>query len=182
MSQLHSWDVSAVNLNLTPMFVGPPLIKLPDQVIEDLATDQHYGIGNKMVCTIRDGVLSVRLALLEIVPVNHSRWLTTENRLLRLWVWRHGLKGTNLKNLQFTVEFIIGVYTILAGSTLPSYHARHIPFLLDCLKSQRKKVLDLVMPTEKICLVCPQWSHPPNTAVLWVSEEEDWGDGENIGH
>ena len=65
------------------MVAGPPLIKLPDQVIEDLATDQHYA---KNVCTIRDGVLPVRLALLEIVPVNHSSWLTTENRLLRLWV------------------------------------------------------------------------------------------------
>ena len=66
------------------MVAGPPLIKLPDQVIEDHSTDHQYG--NKMVCTIRDGVLPVRLALLEIVPVNHSRWLTTENRLLRLWV------------------------------------------------------------------------------------------------
>ena len=51
------------------MVVGPPLIKLPDQVIEDLATDQHYA---KNVCTIRDGVLPVRLPLLEIGPVNHS--------------------------------------------------------------------------------------------------------------
>ena len=51
---------------------------------------EHYGY--KIVCAIRNGVLPAGLALLEIGSVNHSRWLTTANRLLRLWVSKHGLK------------------------------------------------------------------------------------------
>ena len=138
-----------INPNFTPIVVGPPLVKLPDKVIEDLSTDQHYGY--KMVCAIRDGVLPARLALLEIGPINHSRWLTTANRLLRLWVAKHGLKGKHLKNLQFIVEFIIGVYYPCWFNVKVKHSwtegPRHILFQLDCLKSQRKEVLDLVMPT-----------------------------------
>ncbi|KAG0718000.1 hypothetical protein GWK47_053344 [Chionoecetes opilio] len=97
-----------INSNFIRISVGPPLIKLPDKVIQDLSTDQRYGY--KIVCAVRDGVLPAGLALSEIRPVNHSRWLTTANRLLMLWVLKHGLKGKNLKNLHFIVEFIIGVY------------------------------------------------------------------------
>ncbi|KAG0715635.1 hypothetical protein GWK47_011485 [Chionoecetes opilio] len=98
-----------INPNFTRISVGPPPNKLPDKVIQNLSTDQHYGY--KIVCAVRDGVLPVGLALLEIGPVNHSSWLTTANRLLRLWVkQQHGLKGKNLKNLHFILEFIIGVY------------------------------------------------------------------------
>ena len=59
-----------INPNFTQISVGPPLIKLPDKVIKDLSIDQYYGY--KIVCAVRN------LALLEIGPVNLSRWLTTE--------------------------------------------------------------------------------------------------------
>ena len=126
-----------INPNFPRISVGPPLIKLSDKFIQDLSTDQHYGY--KIVCAVRDGVLPARIALLEIGPVNHSRWLTTANRLLRLWVSKHGLKGKNLKNLRFIVEFIIGVY-------YPCWFKVKVNH---CLKSQRKEVLDIVMPTVK---------------------------------
>lgn len=140
-----------INPNFPRISVGPPLIKLSDKVIQDLSTDQHYGY--KIVCAVRDGVLPARIALLEIGPVNHSRWLTTANRLLRLWVSKHGLKGKNLKNLRFIVEFIIGVYYPCWFKVKVNHSwiegPRHILFQLDCLKSQRKEVLDIVMPTVK---------------------------------
>ena len=140
-----------INPNFPQISVGPPLIKLSDTVIQDLSTDQHYGY--KIVCAVRDGVLPARIALLEIGPVNHSCWLTTANRLLRLWVSKNGLKGKNLKNLRFIVEFIIGVYYPCWFKVKVNHSwiegPRHILFQLDCLKSQRKEVLDIVMPTVK---------------------------------
>ena len=59
---------------------------------------------------IRAGVVSVNLANMEIGPVNHSRWLTTGNRFMRLYVSKHGFKGKNLKNLKLIVEFIVVYY------------------------------------------------------------------------
>lgn len=123
-----------INPHFTHICVGPPLIKLPDEVIQYLSTDQHYGY--KIVSAIREGVFPARMALLEIGPVNHSRWLTTANRLLRLWVSKHGLKGKNLRNLQLIVEFIIGVYYPCWFNAKVKHcwieGPRHILFQLDC--------------------------------------------------
>ena len=63
-----------------------------------------------MVNAIRTGAVSVDLANMDIGPVNHSRWLTTANRFMRLYVSKHGFKGKNLTNLKLIVEFIVGVY------------------------------------------------------------------------
>ena len=79
---------SATDLEIIKKFpktlVGPPLITLPDKVIKDLSTDQHYGY--RMVSAIRRGNIPGGLALLEIGPVNHTHWLTTANRILKLSV------------------------------------------------------------------------------------------------
>ena len=138
-----------INPNFTKITVGPPLIYLPEDVSKDLSTDQFYGY--MMVNAIRTGVLPERLAHLEIGPVCHSRWLTTALRFLRIWISKHGLKGKKLQNLKMIVEFIVGVY-------MPNWFnikvknswvegARHVLFKLEVIRSQKKKVLDLVMPT-----------------------------------
>ena len=91
------------------------------------------------------------MALLEIGPVNHSRWLTTANRLLRLWVSKHGLRGRCAKNLKLIVEFIVGVYYPCWFNVKVNHSwiegPRHVVFQLNCLKSQKQEVIDLVMPT-----------------------------------
>ena len=100
-----------INPKFKPITVVDPLIELKEDVIGDLSTDQKYGY--VMVNAIRTGVLSVDLANMDIGPVNHSRWLTTANRFMRLYVSKHGFKGKNLTNLKLIVEFIVGVYYTL---------------------------------------------------------------------
>ena len=84
-------------------------------------------------------------------PSAGSLLLTTANIFLKLWVSKHGLRGKNLKNLQSIVEYIIGVYypcwfnVKVKDSWIEG--PWHILFQLDCLKSQRKEVLDIVMQT-----------------------------------
>jgi hypothetical protein len=103
---------TATELEIDPSFtklsIGEPLISLSDNVVKDLSTDQAYGY--RITQAIRTGELPIDLALLEIGPVSHSKWLTTANRLCRIWVSKHGLKGKTLNNLRLIVEFIVGVY------------------------------------------------------------------------
>lgn len=140
-----------INQNFTPICVGPPLIKLSEEVIQDLSTDQHYGY--RIVTAMREGVLPQKLALLEIGPVNHSRWLATANRILRLYISNHGLEGEDLENLEKISEFIISVYYPCWFMAKVKHSwiegPRHVLFQLECLKSQRKEVIDIVMPTVK---------------------------------
>ena len=62
------------------------------------------------------------------------------------------------ENLQFIVEFIIGLYYPCWFNVKVKHSwikgPRHILFQLDCLKSQRKEVLDLVMPTVRRSAWC----------------------------
>ena len=104
---------SATELEIDPSFsklsIGQPLISLSDSVVKDLSTDQAYGY--RITQALKTGELPVDLALLEIGPVSHSRWLTTAIcRLCRMWVSKHGLTGKNLKTLRLIVEYIVGVY------------------------------------------------------------------------
>ena len=144
---------SATDLEINPSFekiqLGDDLIYLTNEVLEDLSTDQAYGY--KITEAIRSGQIQKDLALLEIGPVNHSRWLTTANRLCRLWVSKHGLKGENLVNLRLIVEYIIGVY-YPCWFQIKVKHSwiegpNHILFQLKQLRCQNKTVIDIVKPT-----------------------------------
>ena len=77
---------SATDLDIDPDFtkvcVGPGLPQLSDEVVKDLSTDQSYGY--RIVTAIWTGVLPKDLALLEIGPVSHSRWLTTALRFMNI--------------------------------------------------------------------------------------------------
>ncbi|KAG7156855.1 hypothetical protein Hamer_G027952, partial [Homarus americanus] len=122
--------------------VGPPLPALSEGVIKDLSTDQSYAY--RIAQAIRSGEVPQSLALLEIGPVSHSRWLTTALRFCRIWM---------LKNLRLIVEFIIGVY-------LPQWFSvklnpmwvdgpNHLLFQLQLVRTQRKVVRDIVLPVAR---------------------------------
>ena len=97
-----------IKKNFKKVTCGSELISLSTEVVNDLSSDQKYGY--EIVSAIRAGSLSPRLADLDIGPVNHSRWLTTANRFLRMWVSQHKFKGKEAKNLKLIVEYIVGVY------------------------------------------------------------------------
>ncbi|KAM5180695.1 uncharacterized protein ACMZJ9_001222, partial [Mantella aurantiaca] len=77
--------------------------------------------------------------------------LTTANRICRIWVSKHGLKGNNLKMLQLLVEYIVGDYYPCWFSIKSKFSwvegPRHILYQLKLLKSQKKAVADIVLPT-----------------------------------
>lgn len=140
-----------INLSFTKLTIGEPLISLSDSIVKDLSTDQAYGY--RITQAIRTGNLPTDLALLEIGPVSHSRWLTTANRLCRIWVSKHGLKGKSLNNLKLIVEYIVGVY-YPCWFNIKVKHSwtegpRHILFQLQQVRLQNKAVMDVVLPTIK---------------------------------
>lgn len=69
-----------------------------------LSKDQHYLL--EMARSVNDGTVSVDLANKNPGPMSHSRWLTTANRLLRLYV----ASRKSSKKHQQLVELKIKVY------------------------------------------------------------------------
>ena len=144
---------SATDLEINPNFerieIGPPLPNLTDEVIRELSTDQSYGY--RIVSAIRSGTVPKDLALLQIGPVCHSRWLTTALRFMRIWISIHNIRGKTLKNLKMIVEFCVGVYMVnwfnIKIHSNWSQRPNHQLYLLQLLRQQSVCVLNLVLPT-----------------------------------
>lgn len=143
---------TATELEINPSFASlffPEPLTPCDDIVKDLSTDQAYCY--RITQAIRTGVLPTDLALLEIGPVSHSRWLTTANRICRIWVSKHGLKGNDLKTLQLLVEYIVGVYYPCWFAIKSKFSwvegPCHILLQLKLLKNQKKAVADIVLPT-----------------------------------
>ena len=81
---------------------------MPPEVVNDLSTDQHYSY--RMTKMIHTGEVDEDLLRLVIGDVDHSRWLNTGNRIERLWVSKHGLKGDDLKKFRVIVVFVSNFY------------------------------------------------------------------------
>ena len=76
--------------------------RLPEEIINDLSTDQRYAYRILALIMGED----VDLAFLDhkIGDVNHCRWLTTGDRFCSLYVRKHGLVGKNKEVLTLVVK------------------------------------------------------------------------------
>lgn len=137
-----------INFSFKKITTGGPIANLDDKTVQDLSTDQAYGY--RITMAIKTGNVPEDLANLEIGPVNHARWLTTANRLCRIYISKHGLKGKPLKNLELIVEFIVGVYypcwfSIKINSSWIE-GPRHVLYQLAQIRLQKPTVQNIVLP------------------------------------
>ena len=143
--------------------IGKRPIELNQDVIDDLSTDQLYGY--KMILAIRSGNIPIDLIKMECGPVNHSRWLTTANRLMRIWVSLHGLSGENFITLSRLVEYVVGVYYPMWFDIKVRWSfiegPRHVLETLRLVKMQNQVTRDIV---EKYVISGAWFSH--SEAVL----------------
>lgn len=77
---------------------------LPELCPNDLSTDQQYLF--QMCCDIRDGNCPATLAAKDPGKMSHARWLTTANRLLRLYV----ATSNTSSSLNILTQYILMVY------------------------------------------------------------------------
>ena len=110
VGQLLTEDVQdwVKNKNFSVIVVEEGVPVLPDDVLQDLSTDQKHGYQLVMLVTGRSQ--EDRCLKLKPGPVCHSRWLTTANRLLIMYCKKHGLRGNKAKTLSTLVHFIVTNY------------------------------------------------------------------------
>ena len=83
---------------------SPDLPILSEDLVDSLSSDQYYAY--KICRAITKGYVEADLALLEIGPVVHSRWLTIACRILRLYVSK--VHPTN--TLETLARFCMQIY------------------------------------------------------------------------
>ena len=86
------------------LVVNDSFINLPEDVEEDLSTDQSYAY--KIALAVINGTVNEDLSLLEVGPIVHSRWLTLACRILRRYISTPNPSA----NLMLLARFCIEVY------------------------------------------------------------------------
>lgn len=74
----------------------------PDEVVEDLSTDQNYGY--KMCLVVSKGSVEKSLQMLKVGPIVHSWWLTLACRVLRFYVSTKHPSETLVLLAKFCIE------------------------------------------------------------------------------
>ena len=122
------------------------LIELPEKVVKDLSTDSS--LCYQLLVALRTGELRSELANRKCGNIVHSRWLTTGQSLIMLYMSNHDLTGENLRKFNLIVNFVANVYLPMFYEIKVKHSIldgpRHILTLLRLLRSQPQKVLEIV--------------------------------------
>ena len=92
------------NIEIFEDFVIMHGTPLPEFELNDLSMDKTYS--DRIIKVIQMGVIDYKLFKLKPRKISHSRWLTTANRLCRLYV----TKNNSEIELKLLINFIVSVY------------------------------------------------------------------------
>jgi hypothetical protein len=141
-------------------------VVLPMVILKDLSTDQQYLW--EMCEAISKGECSLDLSKRNPGALNHSRWITTANRVLRLYVASEE-PSINLKHL---VTYIVKVYGPLWFSIRmhPSCKdgARHLFRTIKLSRYLTKELLDIIDP---VLQRNGYFGHPENLLLAMIRDE-----------
>ena len=105
-------------------------------------------VAYKICKSVMAGDLSEDLRYIQIGLINHSRWLTTETRILYLWTRKHGLTGKSLQTLAMLAKFALQSYFKLYFDIKVRNKTKdgpnHILTQLRILRCQPNEVRDIV--------------------------------------
>ena len=137
-----------INYEFEPISLGPDIIDLPDEVVDDLSTDQN--LLYRRAQAVRSGNLSRDLGLRKGGSLVHSRWLTFASEILILWMSNHGLSGELLQRLRTVVVYIVSVYVPM-WFRIKVLHSwldgpRHVLTHLELLRLQTPDVQRILIP------------------------------------
>ena len=169
IKKVHSFPISKAPPALKSTST---LIQLPEDVITNLSTDQKNCYW--LVQAINSGSISKELSNLKCGPLNHSRWLTTAEALLFLWISDHGLEGDVLIKFELIVGYLLDSYfklyfDIKVMNSL-IYGPQHILESIRIYRKQPKAVQDII----KNHIVRGAFhAHPENILLCLLASQDE---------
>lgn len=135
--------------------------------LKDLSTDQQYLYD--IFHAVRSGVCSTSLANRNPGPINHARWLTTANRILRLYV---GTKNPS-NNLNILTVFVMKVYAPAWFSIKRNHSCIHgAQNFFQILHSSRYLEKELLSIIDPILQRNAFFAHPENLLLSMIFDEK----------
>ena len=122
--------------------------ELPDEIVKSMSTDQKNCY--RLISAVQSGKLSSELAKIKCGLLNTSRWLTTAEAFMMLWMRVHNLTGENLRKLEVIVRFIINCYFKMFFNIKVQHHIKyethHLITALTLLRDQTDEVQNIITP------------------------------------
>lgn len=139
---------------------------LPDTNYKDLSTDQQYLY--RICQAVSDGICPADLAQTNPGKMSHSRWLTTANRVLRLYV----SVSEPSNNLKLLAKFIVKVYStmwfVTKAKPYLQFGARH---LWQTIYLSRQFPETITAVVDKAILNNAFYAHPENILIAMLADE-----------
>ena len=169
------------------------LLAIPQDVVKNMSTNSSvfYQLG----LAVRTGKLSKELGTKKSGNICHSRWLTTGEAVLFLWVSHHGLEGELLERLRIIATFVVQVYHHMYYEIKVKHGIidgpNHVLTQLRQIKQQPQVVQDIVVPIARkgawfahseailLTLVCSSSQEDRKFAIDKILEkrgEDEFGD------
>lgn len=141
-------------------------VDLPEMDSALLSTDQRYMLD--MARAISSGHCSEDLALRDPGEVDHSRWLTTANRFMRLYVGTARPSAT-LKNIvQVIMKVYVPMWFTIKRQWKCTEGAKHVWRMITLARQLPKKYRDLV---NHYIQINAYFAHPENILISMVTDE-----------
>lgn len=96
---------------------------IPNEVLQDMSTDQQYMY--QIVQAVSKGEVSTVIAKLKPGPINHARWLTKANRVLRLYVSTCQPSSSLVKLATFVMQVYAPAWFIIRQKETIGFGASH---------------------------------------------------------
>lgn len=158
--------------NTTVAQFSPVMGNVPDieqRIVDQLSTEQKYLF--EMCQAIKSGYCAPVLANRQPGKMAHSRWVTTANRILRLYVG----SSDPSENLKILVEYIVKVYApvwfsiknkplLIDGAN----HVFELIFLSRWLPQNLKSIIDAVIQRNAF------FAHPENILVAMLFDKRNY--------
>ena len=147
-----------------------PMVQLSEKVVKGLSTDSQ--LAYRLTQTIVEGKMDVDLINRRVGNLSHTRWLTTAEAILLLYMSDHGLDDEQYETLSLLSKWIVQVYfhqffNIKAQPSIVK-GPYHLLTLLRLFRDQDHRVKEILVP---YIMSEAWWAHPePLLLSLFCSD------------
>lgn len=133
---------------------------------EDLSTDQKYMLDIHQAIT--NGICSVDLSRRKPGKMAHSRWLTTANRVLRLYVSTEDPSEVLQNIVQYVMHVYVPMWFEIKRNSSSTFGARHLFQTIQKTQSLCEEVQTIVRP---VIQRNGYFAHPENILLAMIADD-----------
>jgi hypothetical protein len=155
------------NCEQTPVVASESVPSEEIQIdLNDLSTDQKYLL--EIYQAVSSGVCDNALAVKNPGKMGHSRWLTTANRILRLYISEEEPSTALVDIVSYIMRVYVPLWFAIKKYSHFRYGAQHFHKMISCsrnLKSQTKKIVEKVLSRNAF------FANEENILIAMICEE-----------